>query len=52
MLFVGAKVLRVVTGSRDQLGEPYYRDVRMPAAGAVISGARSERWHSDQRTRV
>jgi len=38
LLFVGTKVLRVVTGSRDQSEEPYYRDVRMPAAGAVSVG--------------
>ena len=37
-VFGGCFVLRVVTGSRDQSGEPYYRDVRMPAAEAVSVG--------------
>ena len=35
VLFVAINILRVVTGGRDRSEEPHYRDVPMPAAGAV-----------------
>ena len=45
-------MLRVITGGRSEEQRPHYRDVRLPAAGAVMLGSTKQARAQNEHTRI